>query len=96
MDFLKDIFGTGSNIFGAGSNIDTEAYKQAGLLNQADIDKAGNQSLMRGLLGSTVGYLAQPKNQGYGSSIPYIFKGVQQGMQEAQKPYNNLTIKQYI
>ena len=91
MDFLKDIFGTGSNIFGAGSNIDTEAYKQAGLLNQADIDKASNQSLMRGLLGSTVGYLAQPKNQGYGSSIPYIFKGVQQGMQEAQKPYNNLT-----
>ena len=91
MDFLKDIFGTGSNIFGAGSNIDTEAYKQAGLLNQADIDKAGNQSLMKGLLGSAVGYLAQPKNQGYGSSIPYIFKGVQEGMNQAQKPFNNLT-----
>ena len=91
MDFLKDIFGTGSNIFGAGSNIDTEAYKQAGLLNQADIDKAGNQSLMKGLLGSAVGYLAQPKNQGYGSSIPYIFKGVQEGMNQAQKPFTNLT-----
>jgi len=91
MDFLKDIFGTGTNIFGAGSNIDTDAYKQAGLLNQEDIDKAGNQSLMRGLLGSAVGYLAQPKDKGYGSSIPYIFKGVQTGMQEAQKPYNNLT-----
>ena len=91
MDFLKDIFGTGSNIFGAGSNIDTEAYKQAGLLNQADIDKAGNQSLMKGLLGSAVSYLAQPKTMGYGSSIPYIFKGVQEGMNQAQKPFNNLT-----
>ena len=91
MDFLKDIFGTGSNIFGAGSNIDTDAYKQAGLLNQADIDKAGNQSLMRGLLGSAIGYAAIPKNQGWGSGIPYIAKGLQQGMKEAQKPYDNLT-----
>ena len=91
MDFLKDIFGTGSNIFGAGSTIDTDAYKDVGLLSQESIDKAGNQSLMRGLLGSVVSYAAQPKNKGYGSGIPYIAKGLQQGMIEAQKPYTNLT-----
>ena len=50
MDFLKNIFGSGSNIFGAGSTIDTEAYKQAGLLNQADVDKA--DALNRIVIGS--------------------------------------------
>ena len=91
MDFLKNIFGSGSNIFGAGSNIDTEAYKQAGLLNQADIDKAGNQSLMRGLLGAGMSYLAQPQNKGYGTITPYLGKALQEGMTQAQKPYDNLT-----
>ena len=91
MDFLKDIFGTGSNIFGAGSTIDTEAYKQAGLLNQADVNKASNQSLMRGLLGAGMSYLSQPQNKGYGTITPYLGKAFQDGMVQAQKPYDNLT-----
>jgi cell fate (sporulation/competence/biofilm development) regulator YmcA (YheA/YmcA/DUF963 family) len=91
MDFLKNIFGSGTNIFGAGSNIDTEAYKQAGLLNQADVDKAGNQSLMRGLLGAGMSYLAQPQNKNYGTITPYLGKALQEGMTQAQKPYDNLT-----
>ena len=90
MDFLKDIFGTGANIFGAGGN-NTDSLVKNGLLQQTDVDKAGNQSLMRGLLGTAVGYLAQPKNQGYGSSIPYLAKGLQNGMDAAQKPYDQLT-----
>ena len=89
MDFLKNVFGTGANIFGAGGN-NTDSLVKRGLLQQSDVDKASNQSLMKGLLGSAVGYLAQPKNQGYGSSIPYIFKGVQQGMNAAQQPYDQL------
>ena len=91
MDFLKNIFGTGTNIFGAGSTVDTEAYKQAGLLNQADVDKAGNQSLMRGLLGAGISYLAQPQNKNYGTITPYLGKALQDGMVQAQKPYDNLT-----
>ena len=91
MDFLKDLFGSGANIFGAGSTIDTDAYKQAGLLNQADIDKAGNQSLMRGLLGTGISYLSQKKDQGHGSFVPYLAKGFSQGMDQAQKPFTNLT-----
>ena len=89
MDFLKDIFGTGANIFGASSS-NTDALIKNGLLQQTDVDKAENQSLIRGLLGAGIGYLAQPKNQGYGSSIPYLAKGFQQGMEQAQKPYDKL------
>ena len=90
MDFLKNIFGTGANIFGAGTSMDMDKYEQAGLLEKADYDKAQDQSLMRGLLGSALGYLAQPKNQDYGSSIPYLAKGFQQGMTQAQEPFTNL------
>jgi len=90
MDFLKNVFGTGANIFGASGN-NTDSLVKNGLLQQTDVDKASNQSLFRGLLGTAVGYLAQPKNQGYGSSVPYIFKGLQNGMEAAQQPYNQLT-----
>lgn len=89
MDFLKNVFGTGANIFGAGGN-NTDSLIKNGLLQQTDVDKAQSQSLMRGLLGTAVGYLAQPKNQGYGSGIPYIFKGLQQGMEQAQQPFDQL------
>ena len=91
MDFLKDIFGTGSNIFGAGSTIDTDAYEDVGLLKQKDIDKAGTQSLIRGLLGTGISYLGQTKDKGHGSFVPYLAKGFQQGMVDAQKPFTNLT-----
>ena len=91
MDFLKNIFGTGANVFGAGTSMDMDKYKKAGLLEKEDFDKAQDQSLMRGLLGAGIGYLAQPKNKGYGSSIPYIAKGFQQGMEQAQKPFDKLS-----
>tara|TARA_B100000767_G_scaffold250835_1_gene253374 strand:- start:440 stop:1891 length:1452 start_codon:yes stop_codon:yes gene_type:complete len=89
MDFLKNVFGTGANIFGAGGN-NTDSLIKNGLLQQTDVDKAQSQSLMKGLLGTAVGYLAQPKNQNFGSSIPYIFKGLQQGMDQAQQPFDQL------
>ena len=93
MDFLKNIFGTGANIFGAGTSMDMDKYKKAGLLEKADFDKAQDQSLMRGLLGGAIGYLAQPQNKGYGSITPYIAKGFQQGMEQAQKPFDKLSAK---
>lgn len=89
MDFLKNIFGTGANIFGA-SPSNTDALVKNGLLQQTDVDKAKNQSLVRGLLGAGIGYLAQPQNQNYGSITPYIAKGFQQGMEQAQKPFDKL------
>ena len=65
--YLKDIFGTGTNIFGAGAGMETDLLKENGLLSQEDIDKAENASLMQGLIGTGISYLAQPKNQDYGS-----------------------------
>jgi hypothetical protein len=91
MAWYNDVLGSGANIFGAGTSIDKDKYEQAGLLEKEDFDKAESQSLTRGLLGTAIGYLAQPKNQNYGSAIPYLAKGFQQGMTQAQEPFKALT-----
>ena len=90
MAWYNNILGTGTNIFGAGTSMDMDKYKEAGLLEKGDLEKAQKQSLTRGLLGTAVGYLAQPQNQNYGSITPYLAKGFQQGMQSAQEPFKNL------
>jgi len=89
--YLKDIFGTGTNIFGAGAGPETDVLVQNGLLSREQVDQAENASLMKGLIGSAVGYLAQPQNQGYGSATPYIAKGFLQGMEQAKQPFASLT-----
>jgi hypothetical protein len=90
MKFLNDIAGSGLNIFGAGGGQNIKQLEDLGLLKAGAKEKAQSQSLMRGLLGSVISYAAQPKNQGFGSGIPYIAKGLQQGMVEAQKPFDSL------
>ena len=90
MAWYNNILGTGTNIFGAGTSIDMDKYKKAGLLEKNDLEKAQKQSLTRGLLGTAIGYLAQPQNQNYGSITPYLAKGFQQGMTQAQEPFKNL------
>ena len=88
--WYNNLFGNGVNIFGAGLDNNSKILQEGGLLSQADIDKAQRQSLVKGLLGTAVGYLAQPKNQGYGSAVPYLAKAFQTGMDQAGKPYENL------
>lgn len=90
MDFLKDVFGTGVNIFGAGGNDNTKQLEDLGLLVPGAKEKAQNQSLMRGLLGTAISYIAQPKNKGYGDALPYIGKALQDGMTSAQTPFDRL------
>ena len=96
MAWYDNLLGTGANIFGAGTSLDMDRYKKAGLLAKdgSDFKKAKTQSLARGLLGTAVGYLAQPQNQNYGSIVPYLAKGYQQGMTQAQTPFDNLESKQ--
>ena len=91
--WYNNLLGSGTNIFGAGSDIDMERNKKLGLLQKSDVDTARNASLTKGLISSVVGYLAQPKNQNYDSSLPYIFKGLQQGMKSAQEPFDALKDK---
>ena len=90
MDFLKDVFGSGMNIFGASAPQNTQRMIDAGLLQPDAKSKAQSQSLMRGLLGAGVSYLSQPQNQNYGSVTPYIGKALQAGMEQAQKPMDNM------
>lgn len=90
MAWYNNILGTGTNIFGAGTSMDMDKYQKAGLLEKNDLEKAQKQSLTRGLLGTAIGYLAQPQNQNYGSITPYLAKGFQQGMAQAQEPFKNL------
>ena len=87
---LKDIFGTGTNIFGASAGGETDLLVKNGLLSQEAVDKAQNQSLMSGLIGTGIAYAAQPKNQEYGSFVPYLAKGFQQGMEQAKQPFAEL------
>ena len=82
---LEDFIPSGTNIFGAR----TPTYLE-GLITPEQLKKAQQQSLFQGLLGTAVGYLAQPKNQNYGSAIPYLAKGYLQGMESAQAPFSNL------
>jgi hypothetical protein len=91
--WYNDVFGTGLNVFGAGSNINTDRYKQLGLLDQKDIDKAQRASLTKGAIGSLLGYFANPQDKGYGSVVPYIAKGLQAGVASAQSPYDSLKNK---
>ena len=82
---LEDFIPKGTNIFGAR----TPTYLE-GLITPEQMKQAQQQSLFQGLLGTAVGYLAQPKNQNYGSAVPYLAKSYLQGMQSAQSPFQNL------
>ena len=64
--------------------------KENGLLSQeADMIKLKTASLMQRFIGTAVSYAAQPKNQNYGSFVPYLAKGFQQGMtQWLNTPFN--------
>ena len=88
--WYNDVLGSGVNIFGAGGNGNTDQMIELGLLAPDAKSKAQSQSLMRGLLGAGIGYLAQPQNQNYGSATPYIAKALQQGMVQAQQPFDQL------
>jgi hypothetical protein len=88
----------GMNIFGARlptylSGIPASEGVDAtkGLLAQPEIDKLKNQALFQGLLGTAATYLSQPKNQGYGSALPYLAKAYLGGMQGSQGTYDQAT-----
>lgn len=90
LDFLKDIGGSGINIFGASQPSYLKEMQDMNLLNPGAMAKAKDQALYRGLLNTGLAYLAQPKNQGYGSAIPYLAKAGLSGMQASQGAYDEL------
>jgi len=76
----------GMNVFGARA----PSYMDS-LLDPATLEKVKQQSLVQGLLGTAATYLAQPKNQRYGSALPYLGKAFMGGMQQAQGVYDQAT-----
>jgi hypothetical protein len=74
---------SGMNVFGAKPS---EAL--TGILTKDQQDKLRNQSLLQGLIGTAATYLAQPKNQNYGSALPYLAKAYLGGMQSSQGAYD--------
>ena len=91
LDFLKDVGGSGLNIFGAGKPKYLDRMSKLGLLDETAITEAEDKSLYKGLLGTALSYLAQPKNQNYGSAFPYLGKALMTGMEQAEDPYKTLS-----
>jgi len=94
---LGNLF-SGMNIFGAklpdyltGTPAQGETPAVPGLLTADQQEKLRNQALLSGLIGAGATYLATPKNQGYGSALPYIAKSYLGGMQASQGAYNAAT-----
>lgn len=59
-----------------------------GLLGAEKYKQLENQANISGLLNTFVNYIAQPKNQGYGSAIPYLAKSYLAGTAGAQGVYD--------
>ena len=72
---IQDYLG-GINIFG--TPIPT------GILDTNQEEKLRNQALVSGIIGTAANYLAQPKNLGAGSALPYLAKAYIGGMGSSQ------------
>jgi len=72
---IQDYLG-GINIFG--TPIPT------GILDPQQEEKLRNQALVSGIIGTAANYLAQPKNLGAGSALPYLAKSYIGGMGASQ------------
>jgi hypothetical protein len=62
--------------------------QDANLITADDLASLKQQSMVKGLLAAGLGYLAQPKNQRFGSPLPYLGKAGLMGLQAMQQPYN--------
>jgi len=86
---LFDYFGN-MNIFGAAPNGQVQSLLNNKLITKEAIERANKQSIGSGLITGLASYLAQPKNQGYGDSTPYLAKAFLNANQAAQVPFTNL------
>ena len=93
VDYLKNLVPEDTTIFGASPSPNLKRMAQLGLLNGnyedivADATKRSNFS---GLLNTALSYVSQPKNQGYGSIVPYLAKAGVAGVNAGQKVFDQL------
>ena len=89
---LFNIF-EGMNAFGAGPGARTRSLLDSNLITQDAIDKANRQSIGTGIVTGLASYLAQPKNKGYGSAVPYLAQSYLQANKAAQAPFQGIADK---
>ena len=70
------------NIFGSAPDY------LGGLLGQQALEDLQKKALTTGLINTAIGYIAQPKNQRFGSALPYIGRALQAGQTAAQGVYD--------
>lgn len=69
-------------------NVQTPAFVQ-GLLSPEEQQKLQQKAATTGLINMAVGYLAQPKNQRFGSALPYLARAYTAGQEGAQGTYDD-------
>lgn len=87
-DYFKDM-----NVFGASPNAQVRSLLDSGLINEDAIEAARKRSIGTGIVTAVASYLAQPKNKGYGSALPYLAKSYGLAHQSAQAPFQGITDK---
>lgn len=60
-----------------------------GLLGEEDLSKLQNKANTTGLINTALAFIAQPRNQRYGSALPYLGKALMAGQQSGQGVYEN-------
>lgn len=72
-------------LFGGSS----QAELLGGLLGEDRMNQLRSQATQTGLINAAIGYLAQPKNQRFGSALPYLARAFTAGQQGAQGVYDD-------
>ena len=72
-------------LFGGSS----QAELLGGLLGEDKMNQLRSQAAQTGLINAAIGYFAQPKNQRFGSALPYIARSLVAGQQGAQGVYDD-------
>jgi len=89
---LFDYFGD-INAFGAGPDARAQSLLDAKLITPEAMASANKRSIGTGIMTGIASYLAQPKNQNYGSVVPYLGKAYLNANQAAQAPFQGMTDK---
>jgi hypothetical protein len=89
---LFDYF-EGINAFGAGPDARAQSLLDAKLINREAIEAADKRSIGTGIMTGIASYFAQPKNQNYGSVVPYLGKAYLNANQAAQAPFQGIADK---
>lgn len=89
---LFDYFGD-LNAFGAGPDARARSLLDAKLITPEAMASANKRSIGTGIMTGIASYLAQPKNQNYGSVVPYLGKAYLNANQAAQAPFQGIADK---